>query len=97
MRVIQFLFLAQIVVGDLLQDQISQASIEIQQTIFDLLQSKSSSRSELVDPAKNWCCKIKPPIQAVQKTRSTTFYVNHDENFPTDPLRNIFFPDSSSW
>jgi len=52
------------------QDQIDHLSKTEQENILSTL-----SRNDLTNIDQNWCCKIDPGVEAISRTRQTTFYV----------------------
>jgi hypothetical protein len=64
-----------------IQDQIDGLSKDEQENILKILLSTSTSRSGVLEQAKNWCCKIDPGTEAASATRQTTYYVYKNFNY----------------
>jgi hypothetical protein len=56
------------------QDQTDHLSKTEQENILKTFLS-TLSRNDLTNIDQNWCCKIDPGVEAISRTRQTTFYV----------------------
>ena len=69
------IFISIIITTATIQDQIDGLSKDEQENILKILLSTPTSRSAVLEQAKNWCCKINPGTDAVTATRQITIYV----------------------